>query len=79
MRLRSYSVKPDDMGTDFKYLYDGSLVLLFPVTERAVAWIDANLQYESYQRIGTGLLIDLRMFLAIGDNIIASGLTIERQ
>jgi hypothetical protein len=68
------------MEVDFTVFSDGphpSIYLLTPHTTAARAWLDENVQAESYQFIGTSLAVEHRFIAQIVEGIIAAGMEVR--
>jgi hypothetical protein len=68
------------MEVDFSVFSDGphsSIYLLTPHTPAARAWLDENVQAESYQFIGTSLAVEHRYIAEIVEGIRAAGMDVR--
>jgi len=63
--------------TDFEVRNCFSLLLLYPITQRAFAWVDANVWLENWQSQGR-IAIEPRYFDDLYEGIKDAGLTIEK-
>ena len=59
--------------TDFIYQHEGSIGLLYPVTEEARAWVGAHISSDA-QWLGKGLVIEWRYVDPIIEGITRDGL-----
>ncbi len=63
---------------DFTIRNEGSIILLHPDTEPAIAWVEDNIgQANGYQPFWPTVLIEARYVRDILDGIQADGLTVE--
>jgi len=62
--------------TDFEVRNCFSLLLLYPITQRALAWVDANVWLENWQSQGR-IAIEPRYFDDIHDAILNEGMTLK--
>ena len=68
-------VSPND-GPDFDVRNEGSIVQFMPWSKAAEEWIEANVQYEPWQRLGRSLNVDHRYAEALLQGIVNDGLTV---
>ena len=61
---------------DFRYANHSSLVILYPQTLPATAWVDDNLPWDRMEWAG-GTVIEPRYLFDILDGIYGDGLTVE--
>ena len=62
---------------DFTFMDEGNIILLFPESPKALAWIEDNLSKERYT-YGRSVIIDHRYFSPIYSAITMEGLSIEQ-
>ena len=59
--------------TDFRYQHEGSIGLLFPITDGAKDWVDEHISDDA-QWFGSGLVIEWRYVDHIIEGIVNDGL-----
>ena len=62
---------------DFVYNDLGTIVILQPMSKKALKWISENVNVATWQS-ATSIEIEPRMFEGIKEGIISNGLTIEK-
>ena len=50
------------------------MIILTPITRKAVKWVNANVRWEDWQRIGTGIATETRMAEPIVEAMLSKGL-----
>lgn len=70
-RAHLHSDKPDVVVTN-----DGSVVSFAPQTPAATAWIEDNVQSESWQWLGKSLVVDHRYAAQLVQGMLDAGLTV---
>lgn len=66
-----------ESGAGFCATKDGGLVTLTPLTQRASAWLQSQVDDEATW-LGDALVVEERYFFAIADGIMEAGSTFER-
>ncbi len=61
---------------DVEVSNEGSVVLFTPLTEDARAWIDENVQSESWQWLGASLAVDHRFAMDLLNGMAGAGLVL---
>ena len=63
--------------SDFHVQDHGSLVLLFPVSESAQEWADANIGNDETMTFGGGIVVEPRYVPDILDGAVEEGFPVE--
>jgi hypothetical protein len=62
-------------GIDVRVQNEGTIFILYPLTDRATEWLDANV--ASAQRWSTGIVVEHRYVADIVNGMIESGLEVR--
>lgn len=62
---------------DLTVIWQGSVVAFYPHTELAKGWIADNVESESWQWLGGGLIVDRRFAGDLIQGMLGSGITIN--
>jgi hypothetical protein len=63
------------LQADFLYQHEGSIGLLFPMTDEARSWVDEHISSDA-QWFGKGLVIEWRYLDSIIEGITGDGLEV---
>jgi virulence-associated protein VagC len=75
--LVQIALRPENFPTDVTVRDEGTVVVITPVSRRAKAWIENNLQAESWQWIGDAMVVERRYAAELGDAMRGEGLVVE--
>ena len=63
---------------DFSFVDHGSIVIMHALTDAALEWVDAHVEYESWQMWGrNGFAIEPRYVGMLMEGIVADGLALS--
>lgn len=64
---------------DLVFVYEGTVTMIIPGTEAGAKWIEDNILYEPFQKLGNNLVVQSQYVEAIYNGAVEDGLNVSAE